>query len=60
MCNVTLKDERRVHLGFVSIGNCIQQDRLRWLGHGERMDKESSVKKWREIIVGHRWGGGGD
>ena len=31
---------------------------LKWFGHVERIDKDSLVKKCREIIVeGHRWRG---
>ena len=45
-------------LGYcLGLGN-IQRGRLKLFGHIERMDKDSWVKKCREIIVGH-WGGGG-
>ena len=39
---------------LISIRNCIQRGRLRWFGHVERMDRDSWVKKCREIVVGLR------
>ena len=43
-------------LWLVSIRNC----RLWWFGYVERMDKDTSLKKCREIAVdGHGGGGGG-
>ena len=61
MCNMTLKDKYsdklRDLLGLVSIRNCIQSGR-RWFGHVERMDKDSWVKKSREIVVEGHWGRG--
>ena len=48
-------DELKDRLVLVSTGNCIQKGRLMWFGHLERMDKDSYVKKCREIVVvGHR------
>ena len=41
-------------MGLLSIRNCIQRDRLRWFEHVERMDKDSWVKKCREMVEGHR------
>ena len=55
-CNMTLNyrkssDELRDRLSFVIIRNCIQRGRLRWFGHVEGVDKDSWVKKLREIVV---------
>ena len=61
--HVTLKDrkssdELRDCVGLVSIRNYKQRHMLRWFGHVERMDKDSWVKKCKEIVVevgGHRY-----
>ena len=57
---VKMKDRKASHklkedLGLVSIRNCIQRGRPRWFGHVEIMEKDSLVKKCREMVVeGHR------
>ena len=56
MCNVSLKDrlrsdELRGRLNLESIGKCVQNRRLRWFGHIERMDKSFWVSRCRAVEV---------
>ena len=56
MCNVSLKDrfrsdEFRGRLNLESIGRCVQNMRLCWFGHIERMDKSFWVSRCREVEV---------
>ena len=48
-------DELKECLGLVSIRNYIQMGTLRQFGHVGRTEKNSWIKKCREIVVGHRW-----
>ena len=57
MCNVTLKDRTSSDEELVSIRKCTQSGRL-WFGHGERLDKDSWVKKCREVAVEGHWSRG--
>ena len=56
MCNVSVKDrlsskELRKILHLDSIGSCMQNRRLRWFGHVERMDKNAWASRCRTIKV---------
>ena len=56
MCNVSLKDrlrsdELRGRLNLESIGRCVQNRRLHWFGHIERMDKSFWVSRCRAVEV---------
>ena len=56
MCNVSLKnrlrsDELRGRLNLESIGRCVQNRRLCWFGHIERMDKSFWVSRCRAVEV---------
>ena len=56
MCNVSLKDRLRSDglrggLNLESIGRCVQNRRLRWFGHIERMDKSFWVSRCRAVEV---------
>ena len=56
MSNVSLKDrlrsdELRGRLNLESIGRCVQNRRLRWFGHTERMDKSFWVSRCRAVEV---------
>ena len=56
MCNVSLRDrksseELRNRLHIPDITDLLQQKRLRWYGHVERMDKENPVRQVRLINV---------
>ena len=56
MCNVSLKDrlrsdELRGRLNLESIGRCVQNRRLRWFGHIERMDESAWVSRCRAVEV---------
>ena len=56
MCNVSVKDrlsskELRKRLNLDSIGSCMQNRRLRWFGHVERMDKNAWASRCRTIKV---------
>ena len=63
MCNVSLKnrlrsDELRGRLNLESIGRCVQNRRLHWFGHIERMDKSFWVSRCRAVEVSSSVGRG--
>ena len=56
MCNVSFKDrlrsdELRGRLNLESIGRCVQNKRLYWFGHTERMDKRLWVSRCTAVAV---------
>ena len=56
MCNVSLmdrlrSDEIRGRLNLESIGRCVQNRRLRWFGHIEKMDRNFWVSRCRAVEV---------
>ena len=61
MCNVSVKDrfsskELRKRLHLDSIGSCMQNRRLHWFGHVERMDKNAWASRCRTIkVTGTTW-----
>ena len=63
MCNVSVKDrlsskELRKRLHVDSIGSCMQNRRLCWFGHVERMDKNAWASRCRTIKVAGTTGRG--
>ena len=56
MCGVSLRErktseELRGRLGICNIADSLRQNRLRWFGHVERMDRENPVSACRFIEV---------